>query len=310
MIKQLRESISGTGNSPISQAGFAKILNANRIQVVRWEKGTELPSKAMLQKMATKAKTREERMAFWREAIPEAEFLELKALLREEITSRVKAFPEAAVTAIPVFNREQARAAKRSFTSDLAAGHLHISAECFGAAGAPVGLIVQKGLRSPLDKFPPPIAANDLVIVDRVLIDPAEILKKKATIALWLPRTPEVIGTEDEIRQILREEPSAYEYVDEPAIIFGSLEEQRAGSSAREIYIAPPGESPADANLWRLIFKSATGLIMPLTRWVIGRRPVDLREPFLNGCFIAGAVIGWMSESRLIKAPPDREPRS
>lgn len=315
-IGELRLSLTQNGE-PLSRAGFARLLNADRGQIARWENGSESPSPEKLIAMAMCANRLTDRMWFWSRAIPNLQ--ELRADLEAERRSQIKELSHAQtdsglVRTIPIIRTLRVKGSGNPEPSASEGGELRISAECLAGTGNPVGFLIRPSLLpwSP----PPPLNPGDLAVIDRTVLRPAEFFgPKRRMAALLLPRTPMRISGQsfqfdDYSSQGLAELPKGdafreiLEKMMEPLLLFGYLSEQGAADSAQIDYYpeeaeAAPEKGSDDAEsrrgLWRLIF-SAGPLVIALTDWERDKLPRDTGgAPLLNRASIFGAVVGWMN---------------
>jgi hypothetical protein len=301
MVSNLRDSLGKEG-IPISQTELAKLLKANRIQIVRWEAGTESPSTEKLVQMAMLAPSFEQKMKFWRSAIPEIDAL--RSDIYREDASRGETprgtTAMAAARAIPMIEGFALSGAGVPFSKESESRTLFVSSECIASAGRPVALIIQSALRQYGRRAAPaPISVGDVVVIDRAQTDPntfveTDALQPAKMAAVLLPKLPISLGKggpqfmPDEAVKEEGLEPSFLEILENfrhPVVMLGFLSEEPE---------TDVGFSPAQGmsiNRWRLVFSNA-GFKMPVTDWVEKALPRDI--PWLHGASVFGAVVGWL----------------
>jgi transcriptional regulator with XRE-family HTH domain len=309
MVQGLRKSLAEQGDE-ISQMELAKRLHANRSQVVKWESGDETPSTDRIMQMACLAPTIEQKMAFWREAIPELDAL--RSVIYREAFSR-DAMPSD-TRAVHVINEFGLGQDGVPFAKEESAGDLHISAGSIAMAGDPVAMVIQPALlRYGNSALPVPMSVGDIVILDRAQTNPRYFANygsvSRKMVAILLPRLPisfGVTGPQFMPDEALHEQGLDASFLDilrdfaHPVVMFGFLSDQRESD-------APPtgvasllsNEGQAAINRFRLEFTSGQGFRIPMTDWVEKSLPGDVGDPLLYKASILGRVIGWIGQAQL-----------
>lgn len=215
-VQALRKSLG------FSQNKLAESLGANRTQIAEWEKGTEKPSSAMLQRMAARAPDLEAKLWFWDNSIED--FAQLKRdlevdrtlhLARISIPSSPGLVDTGRVKAVPVLRDFQLGESDAIREGRQALYELRLSADCVANARDPIGVVVQQELnllgRAAL---PYPLAAGDLLILDRAQAEPPDFIGRRdgrrQMLGLLVPRLPRTLGaplTGPEIEERMKRTP-------------------------------------------------------------------------------------------------------